>query len=46
MTQTPDLQALKDKAKELRLEVLDVTTQVASGHVSSSYSSVEILVAL
>lgn len=46
MTQTQDLQALKQKARELRLEVLDVTTKVASGHVSSSYSSVEILVAL
>ena len=46
MTQTRDLQALKEKARELRLEVLDATTKVASGHVSSSYSSVEILVAL
>ena len=46
MTQTQDLGALNKKAQELRLEVLDVTTKVASGHVSSSYSSVEILVAL
>jgi transketolase len=46
MTQTQDLHALKKKAQGLRLEVLDVTTKVASGHVSSSYSSVEILVAL
>jgi transketolase len=46
MPQTQDLQMLKNKARELRLEVLDVTTKVASGHVSSSYSSVEILVAL
>jgi len=46
MSQTPDVQSLKAMARELRLEVLDVTTQVASGHVSSSYSSVEILVAL
>ena len=46
MTQTQDLQTLKEKARELRLEVLDITTKVASGHVSSSYSSVEILVAL
>jgi len=46
MSQTLDLQALNEKARELRLEVLDVTTKVASGHVSSSYSSVEILVAL
>jgi transketolase len=46
MSQTPDLQSLNEKARELRLEVLEVTTKVASGHVSSSYSSVEILVAL
>jgi transketolase len=46
MSQTQDLQALKEKARQLRLEVLDVTTKVASGHVSSSYSSVEILVAV
>ena len=41
-----DPQALKEKARQLRLEVLDVTTKVGSGHVSSSYSSVEILTAL
>ncbi len=46
MSQALDLQALNEKARELRLEVLNVTTKVASGHVSSSYSSVEILVAL
>jgi transketolase len=46
MPQERDLQVLNQKARELRLEVLDVTTNVASGHVSSSYSSVEILVAL
>jgi transketolase len=41
-----DPQALKEKARELRLEVLEVTTKVGSGHVSSSYSAVEILTAL
>jgi len=46
MSQTLNLKTLNEKARELRLEVLDVTTKVASGHVSSSYSSVEILVAL
>jgi len=46
MSQQPDLQALKELARELRLDVLDMTTRVASGHVSSSYSSVEILTAL
>jgi transketolase len=42
----PDLQALKELARSLRLDVLEMTTKVASGHVSSSYSSVEILTAL
>ena len=46
MVQTMDLQALKKEARSLRLEVLDMTTNVASGHVSSSYSAVEILTAL
>jgi len=46
MVQTLDLQALKEEARSLRLEVLDMTTNVASGHVSSSYSAVEILTAL
>jgi len=46
MTQQPDLQALRELARDLRLDVLDMTTRVASGHVSSSYSCVEILTAL
>ena len=46
MSQTSDLLALKQLARDLRLDVLDMTTQVGSGHVSSSYSSVEILTAL
>jgi transketolase len=41
-----DLEALKDIARSLRLDILEMTTRVASGHVSSSYSSVEILTAL
>ena len=41
-----DVEQLNEKARAMRLEVLDVTTKVASGHVSSSYSSVEILTAL
>jgi transketolase len=41
-----DPHALQEKARQLRLEVLEVTTKVASGHVSSSYSAVEILTAL
>ena len=41
-----DLEALKQLARELRLDILEMTTRVASGHVSSSYSAVEILTAL
>jgi len=41
-----DLEALKELARCLRLDILEMTTRVASGHVSSSYSSVEILTAL
>ncbi len=41
-----NLQTLNQKARDLRLDVLDMTTRVSSGHVSSSYSCVEILTAL
>jgi transketolase len=41
-----DSEALKEIARDLRLDILEMTTRVASGHVSSSYSSVEILTAL
>jgi len=41
-----DLSNLTALARQLRLDVLDATTQVASGHVSSSYSCVEIMTAL
>lgn len=46
MITTPRIQELSDLARELRLDVLDMTTKVGSGHVSSSYSCVEILTAL
>jgi transketolase len=46
MSQSPDYQALKEKARSLRLDVLDMTTHAGSGHPSSSFSSVEILTAL
>jgi transketolase len=36
----------KDLARDLRLDILEMTTKAGSGHVSSSYSSVEILIAL
>ena len=37
---------LIDKARELRLEILEMTTRAGSGHPSSSWSSVEIVTAL
>jgi transketolase len=47
MTDTSvDLAALRELARDLRMDVLEMTTRVASGHVSSSYSAVEILTAL
>jgi transketolase len=37
---------LKNLARDLRLEVLEMTTRASSGHPSSCFSAVEILVAL
>jgi transketolase len=45
-TITLDQPALREKARELRLNILDMTTRAASGHPSSSFSAVEILTAL
>jgi transketolase len=45
-TQVMDLQALKEKARSLRLDILDMTTRAGSGHPSSSFSAVEIATAL
>jgi transketolase len=41
-----EIDALIEKARELRLDVLDMTAKAASGHPSSSFSSVEIVTAL
>ena len=41
-----DLDSLKEVARELRLDILDMTTKAGSGHPSSSFSAVEILTAL
>lgn len=41
-----DISELKAKAIDTRLTILEITTKAGSGHVSSSYSSVEILLAL
>ena len=46
LAQKVDVQALNETARNLRLDVLDMTTRAASGHPSSSFSSVEILTAL
>ena len=45
-SQEVDLEALKETARELRLDILDMTTKAGSGHPSSSFSAVEILTAL
>ena len=41
-----DLNALKKTARDLRLDILDMTTRAASGHPSSSFSATEIVTAL
>ncbi|MEE9507845.1 MAG: transketolase [Anaerolineales bacterium] len=41
-----DIESLNEKARQLRLDILDMTTKAGSGHPSSSFSSVEILTAL
>ena len=46
MPETLDTQALKEMCLKTRLDILDMTTKAGSGHVSSSYSSVEIVTAL
>jgi len=46
LTQAMDLQALKEKARSLRLDTLEITTHARSGHPSSCFSSVEMVTAL
>jgi transketolase len=41
-----NIEVLKKIARELRLDVLEMTTKAGSGHPSSSFSAVEILTAL
>ncbi len=38
--------ALQDKARELRLDILEATTRAGSGHPSSSWSAVEVVATL
>lgn len=46
MDTATDNKKLNEIARELRLDILDMTTKAGSGHPSSSWSSVEILTAL
>ncbi len=41
-----EVESLQSIARELRLDILEMTTKAASGHPSSSFSSVEIVTAL
>ena len=41
-----DIGELKEIARDLRLDILDMTTKAGSGHPSSSWSAVEIVTAL
>ena len=43
---TKNIEELKEIARDLRLDILDMTTKAGSGHPSSSWSPVEILTAL
>jgi transketolase len=46
MMDKKELNKLREKARDLRLEILDMTTRAGSGHPSSSWSAVEIVTAL
>ena len=46
LTKEYDLEELKGIARDLRLDILDMTTKAGSGHPSSSFSAVEILTAI
>jgi transketolase len=43
---TLDTQALREMARQVRLDILESTTKAGSGHPSSSWSATDILVAL
>lgn len=44
--QSSQTESMEELARKIRLDILDMTTRAGSGHPSSSWSSVEILVAL
>jgi transketolase len=46
MTKNVDLPALREIARDMRLDILDMTTKAGSGHPSSSWSATDIVVAL
>ncbi|MCA9865446.1 MAG: transketolase [Anaerolineae bacterium] len=46
LTPTVSVPALQDKARALRLDILEATTRAGSGHPSSSWSAVEIVATL
>lgn len=41
-----DIADLREKARQVRLDILDMTTKAGSGHPSSSFSAADIVVAL
>lgn len=41
-----DVAAMRDKARDIRLDILEATTKAGSGHPSSSFSATDIAVAL
>lgn len=45
-TQALDIPALRELARDVRLDILDSTTRAGSGHPSSSFSAVEIVLSL
>lgn len=44
--QPPEIESLEQLARKIRIDILEMTTRAGSGHPSSSWSPVEILVAL
>lgn len=46
MIESVDLLALREIARDIRLDILDMTTRAGSGHPSSSWSATDITVAL
>src|SRR2546430_2736119 len=46
LTQTTDVEQLKETAKRLRVRIIEMTAEAGSGHPSTSLSAVEICTAL